>query len=244
MDKSMGYLIRTGRRKRRSSSDLSNLGLPLTRVNSFFRGLTDNTFITKLNLYNNVLGDAGVAVLAETLLLNGTLVEINLGNTNIGDFGATALANALKANRRVAALNLSQNMISAPGVTALMDSLKSSNLRELYLRQCLIAEDSAEELLTIPSSSPLVILDVSGNLMDPELEKEIFTTLEQTVASRKACRKALTAVLGMRNYRKTVLDTQPRDVVRMICRILWEQRRSRKWTENLLEREIPAKRRK
>ncbi|CAO3568679.1 unnamed protein product [Mortierella alpina] len=54
---------------------------------------------TRLNLYNNSIGDAGVKALAEAFKTNNTLTTLDLQSNSIGSDGAKALAEALKTNK-------------------------------------------------------------------------------------------------------------------------------------------------
>ena len=80
--------------------------------------LKTNTTLTRLDLWDNKIGDAGAQALAETLKTNTTLTRLDLGGNKIGDAGAQALAEFLKTNTTLTTLYLGYNAIGATGEAA------------------------------------------------------------------------------------------------------------------------------
>ena len=134
-------------------------------------GLADalkiNTTLWVLNLSENSIGDAGAANLADALKLNATLTALNLSENSIGDAGAANLADALKSNKTLTELNLRINRIGDAGAANLADALKSNkSLTELNLRDNFIQEAGAERLAdALKSNNTITKLNFRGNFI-------------------------------------------------------------------------------
>ena len=103
-----------------------------------------SSMLTVLNLSENGICDTGAAALAEGIKLNSTISELNLSHNEIGDTGAAALAEGMKLNSTLTELNLSQNRIGDTGGFALGEGMKlNSSLTELNLSQNRIGDTGA-----------------------------------------------------------------------------------------------------
>ncbi len=97
-----------------------------------------------LELYNQPLGAAGAAVLAQLLPSWRALKRVNLGRTQLGDAGATALATALRGNNTVMQLILHDNDIGAAGAAALAVTLRdNASIKQLELGNNPVGYDGA-----------------------------------------------------------------------------------------------------
>ena len=64
--------------------------------------LKSNTAVTRLELYNNNIGDRGATAIADALKNNNALQSLDLSDNSSGDSGAVAIVDALKGNRNTA----------------------------------------------------------------------------------------------------------------------------------------------
>lgn len=111
----------------RNNAHLTRLSLrlnALTQPAFFAPGLASNKHLRVLDLYANLLGDAGTEVLAEALVAHPTLSVLNLGDNGVGDAGAAALARVLAApTTALRELRLAKNQIACSGAAALASAL-------------------------------------------------------------------------------------------------------------------------
>jgi len=117
--------------------DLGANRMDLESIKALREGLASNTCIEHLNLSYNLLGDEGMATLAEVIVENEALplTELNLRMTQIGPSGAKELTKVInKKGTKFRVLNLSQNAIGTEGAAALSEALKENCwLRHLNL---------------------------------------------------------------------------------------------------------------
>jgi len=71
-----------------------------------------NTTLLVLDMNNNIIGDEGAKLIAESLKINTTLKILNLSNNNIGDEGAMSLATAKEQHNIEINIALASNQIS------------------------------------------------------------------------------------------------------------------------------------
>ncbi|KNC50469.1 ribonuclease inhibitor [Thecamonas trahens ATCC 50062] len=105
--------------------------------------------LTSLSLFNNELGDAGVAVLASAGLANNQrLKSLTLRKTGAGADAASQLGVALQANTSLTYLDLDDNGLGDRGIALLADGLffNSGSLRELKLQFNDVGEAGAAAL--------------------------------------------------------------------------------------------------
>lgn len=89
--------------------------------------MTDNTFITELNLSFCKLGDAGSRNICETLSHNHTLKSLNLRGNKIGNQGSLYLKELLTNNDVLEELNLVFNEFGAIAISHISEGLKRNN---------------------------------------------------------------------------------------------------------------------
>ena len=93
-------------------------------IKELFKGLK-STNITKLDLTDNGIGDAGTKALADVIKQEGSkITDLYLNNNGIGDAGTKALADAIKQEgSKITVLHINNNEIGDAGTKAL-DGLK------------------------------------------------------------------------------------------------------------------------
>ena len=127
--------------------DLSTRGLhvPVAMLVAYLIPATQ--VLTRLELYNNRIGDDGAKAIAEALKVNAVLTILDLGMNNIGDGGAKAIAEALKVKVVLTTLGLYKNSIGPEGAIAIAEALKvNAMLTNLRLDSNKIGDDGAEAI--------------------------------------------------------------------------------------------------
>ena len=119
--------------------------------------------LTRLDLWNNQIGDAGVQALAASPHLSN-LTQLYLAGNQIGDAGAQALA-ASPHLSNLTHLNLWDTQITGAGARAPAASPHLSNLTQLYLAGNQIGDAGAQALAASPHLSNLTHL----NLWDTQI---------------------------------------------------------------------------
>eukprot|EP01104_Vermistella_antarctica_P002503 TRINITY_DN12740_c0_g1_i1.p1 TRINITY_DN12740_c0_g1~~TRINITY_DN12740_c0_g1_i1.p1 ORF type:complete len:898 (+),score=381.01 TRINITY_DN12740_c0_g1_i1:140-2833(+) len=90
--------------------------------------------VQKVQLSNNMVGDAGATHIGDLLKANQNITSVCLDGNQIGDSGAAALAEALQDNETVTEVDLSNNQIGAGGAAALHKMLEINvSIRTLKL---------------------------------------------------------------------------------------------------------------
>ncbi|XP_015246720.1 PREDICTED: protein phosphatase 1 regulatory subunit 37-like isoform X1 [Cyprinodon variegatus] len=85
-----------------------------------------------LDLGNNLLGNEGIQIIREPLMLNSSVLHLGLAQTNITCEGAVALAEFLAESRLIQRLDLHQNKVKLGGLMALSLALRiNSSLTDL-----------------------------------------------------------------------------------------------------------------
>lgn len=108
--------------------------------------LKSNSVLTTLCLGGNPIGIAGVHAIAGLVTTNETLMDLDLAYTAIEDEGVRVLAEAFKVNKTLRVLNFKDCRFGYNGVLALLDALKTNNkICKLYLGR--ISSDKLESLL-------------------------------------------------------------------------------------------------
>ncbi|CAF3717566.1 unnamed protein product [Adineta steineri] len=109
--------------------------------------LKDNTTLTKLNLYENQIGDKGAQYLGEALQNNKVLTILNFSSNRIGDKGAQYLGEALHNNKALTELELCENQIGDKGTQYLGEALKKNTaLAKLNLSSNQIGDKGTQYL--------------------------------------------------------------------------------------------------
>jgi len=120
--------------------------------------------LTRLDLLNNYIGDAGAVAIAEHLTaltgLNlGNLVLMDVGTNKIGDVGAVAIAEHLTA---LTDLDLQENKIGDAGAVAIAEHLTALRILELGSNSICDA-DVIVSLLRKPREGRLQFIGLYGN---------------------------------------------------------------------------------
>jgi Leucine-rich repeat (LRR) protein len=167
---------------------------------------------TKLDLYNNQIGDGG----AKTLSLNTTLTTLNLGGNQIGAEGAKALslnttlttlylrynrigdegAKALSLNTTLMTLDLGGNQIGDEGAKALN---LNTTLTNLYLYDNRIGDEGAKALRL---NTILTTLNLYNNQIGDEAQKEIQLQLNRNKEQLKKRRSQFISNMFLLNIAK------------------------------------------
>ncbi|WOH13591.1 hypothetical protein DCAR_0833101 [Daucus carota subsp. sativus] len=121
-----------------------------------------------VNLSGGDLGDAGLSILAESLVDNQSLEELNLSSNGITVTGLKALDGVLQSNVVLKTLNLSGNPIGEEGAKCLCELLaNNTGIKKLQLNDARIGNEGAKAIseMLIRNSS-LQILELDNNLID------------------------------------------------------------------------------
>jgi hypothetical protein len=154
---------------RTESAALCNLSaMNLVDEHAAFVGsmIRDNSSATALSLYDNRIGDDGIAAFVESFRLNSRVTKLFLGDNQVDNDGAAALALCLSDPEcKLATLGLSGNRISDSGITALADGIKLSPcLQVIGLGANRISDAGAEALAhSILQCTSMVNLSLYNN---------------------------------------------------------------------------------
>ena len=128
--------------------------------------LTNATNMKQLDLCCTALGNEGLAILAEGLACNASLIDgvLDLSDNGIGDEGVQVLASSLASNTKLRELVLADNNIGDVGVEALADLLAQNRaLRVLSLaRNTAITANGMRSVSRFLRSSGLKDLRLDG----------------------------------------------------------------------------------
>jgi Ran GTPase-activating protein (RanGAP) involved in mRNA processing and transport len=98
----------------KSSKDVSMKHKPSTKLNAPGKKNTSNvslkireSFLTKLNLRGNDMGDVGIQIICEALKHNSTLEILDLQGNKIGESGTKSIIDYLHGNSSLKVLNIS-----------------------------------------------------------------------------------------------------------------------------------------
>lgn len=112
------------------------------------QALITNTFVTKIDLTNNVIGDVGACTLADLLAANKSITDVCLKKNSIGNRGAQKLGDVLRSNSSLISLDLSDNMMDNEGVEAYLDMLRVNHkMRTIDLSKTRVTAEKAESII-------------------------------------------------------------------------------------------------
>lgn len=138
-----------------------------TRWEEFFETLATNEVAIKLDIRKSRMGTAGAEYLAKCLRGNTTrLSEIFMYLNEVGDAGAAVICESLLHNRYLKKLNLCDNLLTKVSAKAFGDLLRSPQCVLTYLdlnRNPLGDEGAAELAQALKENQTLVTLSVRGN---------------------------------------------------------------------------------
>jgi len=109
-----------------NSLNLCSIDLTDDMVRQLIEGLNNNSFISKIVLTHNTLGEESCALIFELLLKNPKLVHLEITDNRLSNNSIIFLANVLKRlprNRESIMLNLRSNEFSFEGAAALADAI-------------------------------------------------------------------------------------------------------------------------
>lgn len=115
-----------------------------------FLALRTNSQLQSLDVADNDrIGDVGMAVLSEVLILNHTLTELTLDRCGVSDVGCKAFARTLKANMKLRRLRLADNpLMMDDGLSCLAEGIKfNRSLEDLDFSGCCITDVGLLRLL-------------------------------------------------------------------------------------------------
>jgi Ran GTPase-activating protein (RanGAP) involved in mRNA processing and transport len=142
--------------------------------------LARNTQVAKLDLYGNMLRDAGAEALAHFMRESPSLVHLNLGANDIGASGIAALANAIAGHKKLQVLVLGSsgtethlNRVDPASAKTLLEAcLRCKSIKWLDLSRNPIGRGSQESFVTlvqfIAASPNLQVLKVGETEMTTE----------------------------------------------------------------------------
>lgn len=142
------------------------LTLPTDTIQALSKALLVSSTVLSVLFPNTLLGDAGVALLAEAMRGNSSITNLNLEECGVGDAGVKALTQALAANKKAAlvSLNLSHNTIGEMGSQSLSTYLEASHtLTRLDLGYSHLGASSALSLSKALPKAHLTHLFLPGN---------------------------------------------------------------------------------
>lgn len=136
--------------------------------------------MTRLELYENSIGDAGLIALAEALRTNKALKWLNLQQQQFGDAGVAALANSLAADTGgLETLVLRFNKVSTTSAVALAQALRTnSRLAGLALDNNMIGNEGGAALAAaVKENTVLTFMSVTKNGIDGSVTATITNEL-------------------------------------------------------------------
>lgn len=119
--------------------------------------LTQNKFLTELQLSENKLGDAGVQELCQALGQPGSVLRVLwLGDCDLSNSSCSNLASVLLASCSLRELDLSNNGLGDPGVQQLVESLRQPGcaLECLLLFDVYLSDRMRDQLEALEEEKP------------------------------------------------------------------------------------------
>ncbi|CAF3286444.1 unnamed protein product [Rotaria socialis] len=123
----------------------------------------NNCVLEDIDLSSNDIKDRGAKYLADMLMKNRSLKVLVLNKNDITNVGLKLLADALDCdNKTLQQLKLESNQfITEQGVHSLFQLLRhNTNLKELYVRNCSIADGALKDLQTKAIESDSIRVDI------------------------------------------------------------------------------------
>ncbi|MFA5584325.1 MAG: hypothetical protein WDA09_08930 [Bacteriovoracaceae bacterium] len=139
----VGNLLGTNSTPKLKTLDLSGNQIGERGATALAEGLSKNTSVKHVILYDNKFGPSGATSLAEMLKSNSTIKEFFVGGNQIGDEGASSFGDMLQTNSTLDNLSLpskrvffiflqtKENNIGDDGVSKIADGMKSNQLCKL-----------------------------------------------------------------------------------------------------------------
>ncbi|KAJ3325763.1 hypothetical protein HDV06_003533 [Boothiomyces sp. JEL0866] len=142
---------------------------------ALYKNYVSTSHLTKLSIMHNDLTDEFVAEM-KTAISNSKIEYLNVSGNFIRDDGAKDLAEILEKSK-IISIDLSYNPMTRVGIQAILSSLPHTKLKELYLGEHILEEESLSfESL---ANSQLVTFHLENELTI-ESQKSINKTISKT----------------------------------------------------------------
>lgn len=163
---------------REATLDLSGKELDDLSFDRFIPHIRNSSDVTRIELWQNQLGDAAITKLMNVMRPNLKLVTtLWLGHNKIGDEGIASIGQALKSNLNLTDVFVDDNLITSKGVEALCKNLVSApQIRRLGLHTNNITDFamlSLVRLLSAPAFSNLEFVFLKNNPISKETQSKI-----------------------------------------------------------------------
>jgi Ran GTPase-activating protein (RanGAP) involved in mRNA processing and transport len=143
------------------------------------------TYLQKLSLYGNSIGDEGTYILAEVLPLCN-LVSLNISGNNLGLQGAKSIALVLPQCTSLTELFIGFNELTDEGANSLISVLPQCKLATFDICQNNLGLDVAIKLkLVLPHCTLLTELFIGGNTFSDKGIRSIISVLGQCKQLKK-----------------------------------------------------------
>jgi len=108
-----------------------------------------NHTLQVLNINSNLIGDEGIAAIAETLD-NARILELNMYNCSITVTGAKSLAAGLAKNQSMTLLDVEGNNITVDGAIAILEAAVANEVcQQVDINYEYDSDDKVKEMMTI-----------------------------------------------------------------------------------------------
>jgi len=143
------------------------------------------TYLQKLSLYGNSIGDEGTSILAE-VLPQCNLVSLNISGNNSGLHGAKSIALVLPQCTSLTELFIGFNELTDEGANSLISVLPQCKLATFDISQNNLGLDVAKKLkLVLPHCTSLTELYIGGNTFSNKGIRSIISVLRQCKQLKK-----------------------------------------------------------
>lgn len=148
-----------------SSKELQYARIDDSYVDILMVPFSVDSFLKRLDLSYNDIGDIGAVTIAQFLLNDIYLESLFLNYNVIGPVGCVALAKSIQLNRALVFLDLSGNPIGDEGGMEIASALQiGANLKTLKLSRCGLRSKSLIAVASVTGrSTSLLELDISNN---------------------------------------------------------------------------------
>ena len=150
-------------------------------------GLAVNKSITKLELYENPIGDIGAASIGDVIKTNAVLEDLDISVCEITSEGAVQLSAGLAVNKSLTELQLKKNPIGDIGAASIGDAIKTNAVLEhLDISDCEITSQGCIHIAAVLSeNSTLLILRMKGNAIGVEGAMAMSEMLEKNISLKE-----------------------------------------------------------
>ena len=150
------------------------------------------------------------------------LTNLDLGNSDIGDKGAASLAAALEKNSTLTSIHLGYNNIGDEGAAILAAALETNlTLTSVTLTFDNIRDEGAASMATALEKN--YALEVMQFDCPPRMQDEVNHSLARNIARYRQWRSSVMCWMWASNH---LHERLPRDIVRIIGKMIWKSRTS------------------